>query len=423
MSIHSTIRNTLVVLVLAAAATATACARAADAQAPDVQVPDVQVVEMRQSRGTTMELGFGTSQWLYPLDEPAEQLLAEPDYASERIVRYSAAFGDAEDDAFAFVLDESKGTYLGYDTVYVDANNDDRIDARCERFSRSESSDSPCRIRLQVTTAGHTHPYYVDFTAFPYEKDGSEAIHANLRDSAYYRGRAVFAGKERRIAIADLDSNGRFDDPETDLFDGDRIFLDWDGDGEFDNEEETDGHNGYPYGRYTRIHGTWYSIVARPDGGQLEIREAKPALGRIEAAAPVVAADLRSEIQSCYVDLTAKEPKAIVGTYHLRGLTLRLKDADGDEWKVSAIFPKDALPEVVVPAEGTVRLPAGPPLRIEPTVTAEAGSRELSIELRITGRTGEVYRWPSKNPAAEQPGFAIVDAQGTLVHTARFEYG
>ncbi len=254
-------------------------------------------------------------------------------------------------------------------------------------------------------------------------KDGVEAIHANLRDSAYYRGRAVFAGKERRIAIADLDSNGRFDDPETGLFEGDRIFLDWDGDGEFDNEEETDGHNGYPYGRYTRIHGAWYSIVVRPDGGRIEITPAQPVLGKIKAAAMVASADLRSEHQPCFVDFTEGGPRAIVGTYTVRSIALRMLDKDGGEWKVGATFSTGAWPEVTVTGGGTLRLAAGPPLRIQPTVTGEPGSRDLSIELSITGKAGEIYHWPSNNPAPEKPGFAIVDMRGELIHSARFEYG
>ncbi len=160
MSIHSAIRSILVALVVVTAGNASAF----------TQDTDVQVVKMNQSRGTTMELGFGTSQWLYPLDEPAEELLTEPEYVSERLVRYSAVFGDAEDNTFALVIDESTGTGRGYDVLYVDANNNDRIDGERERHGFAMSTvrmSHPCRIKLQVTTAGRTNPYYVDFKAFP----------------------------------------------------------------------------------------------------------------------------------------------------------------------------------------------------------------------------------------------------------------
>ena len=109
-----------------------------------------------------------------------------------------------------------------------------------------------------------TAPCYVSFSAFDYcdEKNVVPAIHANLRDGSYYVGEAVIGGKTCKIAIADLNSNGLFNDVEQDLFRGDRFFVNSGAGDRFDQS--------FPYGKFTRISGQWYSIVASPDGKQTE---------------------------------------------------------------------------------------------------------------------------------------------------------
>ena len=71
---------------------------------PAVLVDDEkQVVEMtlqpRPLDGGD-DLGYGTCQWLHPFDEPQEELLEQPRYASPRPVFYAARFGDSEDDVW-----------------------------------------------------------------------------------------------------------------------------------------------------------------------------------------------------------------------------------------------------------------------------------------------------------------------------------
>lgn len=200
--------------------------------------PQRQVVrmELKGQDDSSPKLGYGNCQWLYPREAAPENVLQEPPYQSKNPVYYAARYGNAKDNVFAFVLDESGGPGGGYNVVYVDVNNDNRIDPEKERYEfrlSTRSRDDPLRISLSVTADGVAAPYFVNFTAFPYSDDKYliEKIHANLRNSSYYQGEAFSLGERRTIAIADLDSNGLFNDVERGLFDGDRFFVDLDGQG------------------------------------------------------------------------------------------------------------------------------------------------------------------------------------------------
>jgi len=218
-----------------------------------------QVVEMelQGQEDTEPKLGYGNCQWLYPLDEPNETLLAQPEYKSEKLYYYAARYGDADDNIHSMVLDESKGTGTGYDTVYVDLDNDNRIDPDKERFSfemSTTSIDKPLRIRLVVSAGGKKIPYCFSFTAFPYtdENNPGNKVHANARNSSILTGQANFDGKQHKIAIADLDSNGLFNDVEQRIFHGDRFFVDLDGDGKF-HDSPSKQEEGFPYSRSRKL--------------------------------------------------------------------------------------------------------------------------------------------------------------------------
>jgi hypothetical protein len=315
------------------------------------------------------------------------------------------------------VIDESRGTGKGYDVVYVDANNDNRIDPEKERFDfrlSTISHDEPLRIGLLVTAGGVTAPYYVNFTAFPYsdDKNPAEKIHANLRNSSYYKGEAVLLDKRRKIAIADLNSNGLFNDVERGgEFKGDRFFVDLD---------DTAGAEGremksFPYGRYTRIGGTWYSIVASPDGSLVEITNARPALGDIKAPSHISAARLVSPTQPLDLKFTNGADSAVAGEYRVQHVELLAEGERPGGRTLYGWFPERGN-KLTVREGRTAQLVAGLPLKIEPQVAIDE-DRTLQISLRIIGAGGESYRW--RPPA----GFEIVDASGKQIASGDFEDG
>jgi hypothetical protein len=397
--------------------------KAADTQGssllPLESEPQRQVVQMelKGQDDTEPKLGYGTCQWLHPLEAAPERDLQEPGYQSENPIYYAATFGDADDNVFAFALDESGGTGKGYDVVYVDGNNDNRFDPEKERFEFSlstRSDDVPLRIRLQVTAGGVTAPYHVNFTAFPYsdEKYLLEKIHANLRNNSYYEGEAVLLGRRRKIAIADLDSNGLFNDVEQRLFKGDRFFVDLDGEGRMES---------FPYGRYTRIEGVWYSIAASLDGSRVEIARAQPALGKIEVPSGITEARLLSPTQPLDLKFVDGSDDAVVGTYRVYSVRLLAEAEVPGGWTLGGSF-LGREPELTVVEGQSTRLKAGLPLKVEPQVVVDE-ERTLRINLQITGAGGENYRWSPRRGSSSSAGFEILDSAGKQIASGQFEYG
>jgi len=381
--------------------------------------PQRQVVQMelKGQDDTEPKLGYGTCQWLNPLEAAPEEELQEPQYQSENPIYYAARFGDVDDNVFAFAIDESGGTGKGYDVVYVDGNNDNRFDPEKERFEFSlstRSDDVPRRIRLQVTAGGVTAPYHVNFTAFPYSDDKYllEKIHANLRNASYYEGEAVVLGRRRTIAVADLDSNGLFNDVEQGLFKGDRFFVDLDGEGRMES---------FPYGRYTRIEGAWYSIAASLDGSRVEITRAHPALGKIEVPSQITEARLSSPTQPLDLKFVDGADSAVAGTYRVQSVRLLAEGEVSDGWTLGGSFRGRESELTVVEGKST-RLEAGLPLKVEPQLVVDE-ERTLGIRLQVSGAGGESYRWSPRRGSSSRAGFEILDSSGKQIASGQFEYG
>jgi hypothetical protein len=417
---------------LLAAGLAEPAGKEAATNAPDSAIrasrsePQRQVVKMELTgqKEAGAKLGYGNCQWLGPLDAPPKKLLQEPKYRSKHPVYYAARYGDAKENVFTLAIDESAGPGKGYDVVYVDSNNDGRIDPEKERFKfdmSTTSHDVPLRIHFMVTAGGVTAPYYVSFTAFPYSDSRNlvEKIHANLRNSSYYQGEAILLGKRRRIAIADLNSNGLFNDVEKGLFQGERFFVDLDGEGESRNRHEQMAS--FPYGGLTRIGRTWYSIVASPDGSQITITRPTPALGKVEASPGICAAGLLSPTQSLDLKFTNGPDSAVAGAYRVQSVQLLAKDEGPDGRTLQGSFG-GWQPELTIREGETARITAGLPLKVEPQVVVDEG-RTLRIGLLITGSAGETYRWSPRSGSSSKAGFKIVDRSGKQIASGEFDYG
>ncbi len=94
---------------------------------------------------------------------------------------------------------------------------------------------APMRIKATVSAGGKKISYNFSFAAFPYndERYPDSKVHANARNFSIFMGEANFGGKQCKIAIAGLDSNGMFNDVEKGIFTAGRFFVDLNGDGKF----------------------------------------------------------------------------------------------------------------------------------------------------------------------------------------------
>jgi len=391
---------------------------------------DPQTVQLTPFHGpnVTRLTGYGNCQWLYPLHEPSEKLMSEPDYQSERRVYYAARYGDAQDNVFTLVIDESRGTGTGFNTVYADLNNDNQIKPKSEMFGfqlGTTRGAEPMRITLSVSAGGKTIPYAFEFTAFPYKDrdDPTERIHANCRNSTIMMGEAVFGDKRCKVALADLNSNGLFNDYEQDLFRGDRFFADLRA--EDSPPGDSEHMESFPYALYARIDGKWYTVEASPDGGTVQIRSAEPTFGTVRALANVKSVGLSSPKQFQRLEFKDGQAEALTGTYEVRNIALEIVDSDGVRWTTNGRYRQGG-PQVVVETSQETTLSGGMlPFAIQVDVrpTGEAGVVEL--EPRIADGHGGVFSTVRKNSSRYEPParLAIKDGDGKLIADAALEYG
>jgi hypothetical protein len=390
-------------------------------------IAEKQTIKMEpyDSPDVSSRTGYGNCQWFYPLDEPNETLLSEPNYASDKQVYYAAEYGDATDNIHTLVIDESEGTGKGYDTLYVDIDNDNRLDPNAEKFSFQLGTTRrtvPARITLTVTAGGEKIPYSFNFSAFPYtDKSKVEKIHANARNSTIFTGEATFGGKACKIAIADLDSNGLFNNVEKGIFRGDRFFVDLSGDDEFRDPPQDKGpKEGFPYSQYVRIDGKWYCVEASPSGTTIGISPAEPELTTIMAQKEITKVTLFSDTQAQSLMFSDGSAEAITGTYELAGVELSITDANERKWTCRGSFRTDR-PEVIIAAGVETRIADILPLQVSIEPTGECPSSTITLEPKITGADGGTYRCPyAVRPAGS---FEIQDEQGQVVHSSAFEYG
>jgi len=372
-------------------------------------------------------IGYGNCQWLYPREEPDEKLASEPDYQSERRVYYAARYGDAQDNIFTLVLDESRGTGTGFNTVYADLNNDNRITPENERFGfqlGTTRGAEPVRITLSVSAGGRTIPYAFNFTAFPYKDQNNsiEKIHANCRDSTIMMGEAVFGDKRCKVALADLNSNGLFNDCEQGLFRGDRFFVDLNGNDSFSGDSGP--AESFSYSQYTEIAGAWYTVEASPDGGTVQIKPALPTFGTVKAPANVKSVGLSSPKQFQRLEFKDGRAKALAGAYRASEVALEIVDSDGIRWATRGRYGQ-AGPQIEIETdqEATLASELSLTIRVDVRQTSEPGVIEL--EPRIVDAFGGSFSTLRRNNNRHEPPakLRIKDADGRQIAEANLEYG
>jgi hypothetical protein len=398
-------------------------------QTAEPESGDKQVIEMTvwEDKDIIKYTSYGNSQWLHPYDESQEKLSAEPAYKSEKPVYYGGRYGNAADNIHTMVIDESGGTGSGYDTLYVDANNDNRLDEKNEKYALELSGTTiteqkPTRVKIQITVDQKQFGYYFDFVAFNYtdENHPVEKIHVNARNSSGVRGEAIIDGEKYTIAVGDLDSNGLFNDIEQGLFRGDRFFIDLNGDGDF-RDPEGKPEESIPYAQFTPIKGKWYSITLSADGRKAEISQIEPIMGTIKASAEVSSITLRNRRQTQKLAFTAGVTQALAGSYRLYELNLQARDDSGNPWRSLGKFSSDNAPEIIITENCQVSLSYLLPLTVEIQAEEDVDPDAITFKLVITGGGGGTFQSPVY--VQPQSGFEIRDEKGAVIFASDFEYG
>jgi hypothetical protein len=280
------------------------------------------------------------------------------------------------------------------------------------------------RLTLSVSTGGTTIPYAFNFKAFRY-KDGNhpvEKIHANCRDSTLMVGEAVFGNKRCKVALADLNSNGLFNNYEQDLFRGDRFFVDLDGNGTF--QTGSGGEESFAYAQYAKIGGKWYTVEASPDGGTVQMRPSEPTFGTVKSPGGVKSVGLSSPKQFQRLEFTGGTAEAMTGEYEVRNIVLEMVDRDGQRWSTSGRY-RMAGPKITVEPNQEATLGGVLPLIIRVAVLPTSEPNVVALEPRIMDRHGGSFSTLRRNNARHEPPArsVIKDSDGKQIADATLEYG
>lgn len=374
--------------------------------------------------------------------EPSEQLTVEPKYVSARPVYFTVQLGSGEDTTRTIVLDESGGTGKGYDTLYVDANNnedltdDGKLTGKVESLGGHADGVFPA-TEVTLECGDGTVPCAVKLSYFsnPADDGSGPVVYLRLVTLHYCEGQVDLGPLRGKIAVLDTTCNGIFNDrfgptPQTEGRQGlpqpgDRILIDLDGDGAYNTKPGSREMRWVA--RYLKIGQRFYEMSASSDGRGISLKDAAPELGGIRSAGGGFYAALQSDGGVFQVWADGSDARVPVGQHRLHAYAQQKQDAQGSLWRIEGRSGA----KIEVTKDDTAELKFGAPLKIEITSADSAGpertpGKTVAFNLSITGKGGDTYPATSitkdgVNPP--QPSFEILSPSGQRVASGSFEYG
>jgi len=240
-----------------------------------------------------------------------------------------------------------------------------------------------------------------------------------------YKTEATLGGDKYRIALVDATFNGRVNDAYAPDKPHDRIAVDLNRDGLFDDWAET-----MPLPRTTAIGGAFYSVEVAADASAATFRKVTPPVGTLECTSPVLmftALLAPSGVEGSDAGVFRLQTgvgkwQLPVGKYEVSSLELLTHDKDGNEWRAGLVDAKGI--ETFEVREGaTTTLKAGPPFQVKGDV--QQNERDVTIGVNVFGQGGERY-FPYPRTTAQGGGGAtlkIFDEKGGEVASGQMEYG
>lgn len=330
---------------------------------------------------------------------PDEKPVAEPRYASKRPMYSVFLLGPEKKTRLRAVIDESRGTGSGYDTLYLDANHnlDFTDDPRYMANPCEEGKDWAFTfpvVELNVAWGDRVLPQHVRFTTNRYGEPNLQ-----FTNTCAYVGELSWGSKKLAIALADFNGNGVWGDtalPGNDYYrdplqvEGDRICLDLNQDGKFENR------NGqfemFPFGHYFIAGGACYETNVRfPEPALLLTRSSVKCGTVILGDAVVNAVLINGDGGIC---LTEKKTCIPEGTYQLYQTILETRDQEGVCWRALGRGGKQ-LPVINISRHQDTTLLAGNPLTAEVTMDRNPIK---TFRLTIRGAGGETYEYDKIAP-------------------------
>jgi hypothetical protein len=168
----------------------------------------------------------------------------------------------------------------------------------------------------------------------------------------------------------------------------------------------------------------WISIaIIAAAGLLLFVSLQKKGLVKIDTGGAVATLRLRNSWLGNATINSAAQPSKVSARLH-RPQWLKMSMQQGsDTWRLETRGPWGDLSTIRVKNNDTTVLQLGPPFQIK-TKTLYTGSK-VSIDFNIIGKAGEHYRnvITQNNKRASAPKVKIIDEDGNVLASGKFEYG
>jgi hypothetical protein len=373
---------------------------------------------------------------------PPKKLTAEPAYKSDRVQYLALLLGNGKDQVITCALDESQGPGKGYDTLYLDANNN------------GDLTDDPA-IKLRIECAGPATLLDVEPLILVRYADGTQrklrvkleirgqqdrgARYASL--SAGYQVDQHLEGKvdigDRKNVLIGIynifrdqhEASGCFDD-----YCVDRLRIDLDGDDKLDAKTED-----FPLSKVISVDGKLWQVDLKNAGFNLDIKPCSLPTGKIGVNfnlaknARVVGGAVEILNDDGYgfkYELPFKDGFVVPeGAYRISNAHIVLADGAGKKWGALFSLPNSL---IVKHADSTV-VTLGGPLKMGLTCHEGPGPNGVVFKLTpggracmeplLTGAAGEVYENIALLGTRMAPSVKVIDADNTVLVENKMDYG
>jgi len=231
----------------------------------------------------------------------------------------------------------------------------------------------------------------------------------------------MFGDRAHLVALLDYNANGVYNDPDQGKQRGDRILIDYNDDGKFENFYRREDEVAY-VGKYLYVDGIYWGISVAPDGASITVTRPEVTTGKLQVDEPSVAVwVVGGGGKYCLRRSEADEPFLLpVGSYRVEMVEARRRDRTGAEWSIRSSPGRGPLFEIT--AEKLASIKIGVPLKARARPRKQEG--RVDFDLVIKGEDGLTYLLQRNGMDPQPPPRLAVKArQGDWAKSYSFRYG
>jgi hypothetical protein len=253
-------------------------------------------------------------------------------------------------------------------------------------------------------------------------------IGMKVQPAGYRMGEVRLGGHSYRVAVADLNVDGQYDNVfhiSKDQFSSMRetlLCIDLNHDGRFESTNETG--EAMPLFPGLHVKDLYYSVNVAPDGSSITLALVEPDCGTLDAGCPDLSLKLWSESGLHLLSGSQGKWRLPAGWYWVMAHRLSRTDAAKTPWQVIGQSRFGPIRMFEVRAGETSAIQVGPPLalKVQPAPLADG---VIDIGIFIQGRGGEGYSaGVTQNGVLRQSHtLRILDEAGKVLATGKFEFG